>query len=236
MELYFNGDFIQRKCLKNSQSKPPVQSDQRKYSWKSKNKRLVQSRAVSLMMYANRNLQSVFFLTFTEKVSIENNKVISDFINNARKQGLFDKFIWVRERQKRGTNHYHLLVSSKFSYPPIILFQRSWNSAQKHNNGEVSKNSFRKGFNPVVKKENIHKVANYISKYMTKGSAKEEFRLYGNSKGLQASCCVFADDLHFLEVPVFKTIYECEFFKLQKMSLDIGLLKKVLHLSNEMYN
>jgi hypothetical protein len=79
-------------------------------------------------------------------------------------------------------------------------------------------------------------VANYISKYMTKGQQREEFRLYGNSKGLEASCCVFAEDLNFLEVPVFKTIYECEFFKLQKMSLDIGLLKKVLHLSKELYN
>jgi hypothetical protein len=71
---------------------------------------------------------------------------------------------------------------------------------------------------------------------MTKGTQKEEYKLYGNSRGLEACCCVFAEDLRFLEVPVFKTIYECEFFKLQKMSLDIGLLKKVLHLSKELYN
>ena len=236
MELYFNGDFIQRKVLKNPQSKPPKAPDERSFSWKSKNKRLVQSRAVSLMMHANKKLQSVFFLTFTQKVSIESNKVISDFVNNARKQGLFDKFIWVRERQKRGANHYHLVVTSKFAYPPVVLLQRAWTSAQVNNGGEASMNSFRKGLNPVVKKDNIHRVAHYIGKYMSKGVGKEEFRWYGNTRGLQANCCVFADDLQFLEVPVFKTIYECEFFKLQKMSLDIGLLKKVLHLSNEMYN
>jgi hypothetical protein len=236
MELYFNGDFIQRKVLKNAQSKPPQPSDERSFSWKPKNKRLVQSRAVSLMMYATRKLQSVFFLTFTEQESIESNKVISDFINNARKQKLFDRFIWVRERQKRGANHYHLVVTSKFSYPPVVLLQRSWNSAQVSNGGKASSNSFRKGFNPVVKKDNIHRVAHYIGKYMSKGVGKEDMRFYGNTRGLEASCCVFADDLQFLEVPVFKTIYDCEFFKLQKMSLDVGLLKKVLHLSKELYN
>jgi len=237
MELYLNGDFIQRKVMRDSQSVPPASSgDDRSYSWKSKNKRLVQSRCVALMRHAQRFKQQVFFLTFTEKISIENNKVITDFVNNARKQGFFDKFIWVRERQKRGANHYHIICTSKFRSVPVALMQRAWNSAQRNNGGEISNNSLRMGKRPIVYKENVLKVANYISKYMSKGTGKEEYKLYANSRGLMAKIVLFADDVRLLEIPVFKTIYECEFFCLQKLSLDYKLLGKAVYLSQTIYN
>ena len=237
MELYFNGDFVQRRVMRDAQSiPPPTSSDERTYKWKSKNKRLVQSRAVALMRHSQRFKQTMFFLTFTEKVSIENNKVITDFVNNARKQGFFDKFIWVRERQKRGANHYHMLCTSKYKAVPIALLQRAWNSAQRSNGGEISSNSLRLGKRPIVYRENILKVANYISKYMSKGDLKEEYKLYANSRGLQAKIVLYADDIRLLDIPVFKTIYECEFFILQKLTLDYKLLGKAIYLSQIIYN
>jgi hypothetical protein len=236
MELYFNGDFIQRRVLRDAQSVAPTPSDERNYKWKSKNKRLVQSRVVAIMRHAQRFHQSVFFLTFTEKVSIENNKVITDFVNNSRKQGFFDKFLWVRERQKRGANHYHLICSSNYKQVPVALLQRAWNSAQRSNGGEISNNSLRLGSRPLVYKENALKVANYISKYMSKGNQVEDYKLYANSRGLQAKIVLYADDLMLLQIPVFKTIYECEFFCLQKLTLDYKSLGKAIYLSSIIYN
>jgi hypothetical protein len=236
MELYLNGDFVQRRVLRNPQSAVPKPGDSRGYSWKSKNKRLVQSRAVALMLHSQRYKQTMFFLTFTEKVSIENNKVITDFVNNARKQGLFDKFIWVREKQKRGANHYHLLCSSKFKSVPIAKMQKAWNSAQRNNGGQISNNSLRLGSRPIVYKENVLKVSNYIAKYMTKSMEKDDYKLYANSRGLMAKIVFYADDVRLLEIPVFKTIYECEYFSLQKLSLDYKLLGKAIYLSSIIYN
>jgi len=160
-------------------------SDQKSYGWKSRQVRMVQSAACALYMDKPAGY-TVFFVTLTEPESIESNQPITLWINNLRKQKQIHQFVWVRERQQRGANHYHVIFSSSYSWLNIGLFQKAWNSALITSGGKGAPNSLRLGDRPIV--ESIGAVSNYISKYMSKGGNSETYKLYAYTRGLRKTC------------------------------------------------
>jgi len=157
-------------------------NDEKSYSWKAKSKRSVQSAACALFMQKRHN-ETVYFITLTQPESIEDNKSIKLWVNNLKHRKLINQFVWVRERQKNGRNHYHVIFSSRLRFLNIKTFQRAWNVAMKSSGGKGSENSLRLGKEPIVR--SIGAVSNYISKYMSKSSTSESFKLYDFSRGLQ---------------------------------------------------
>lgn len=192
MKIWANGQAIQPKF------NPPKTADigkfafeERTFKWSGKAKRKVQSKCCAMAF--DTKMLSVFFVTLTEKVNIESNKVISKYIENLKARKIMDQYVWVRERQKRGANHYHLLFTSKLDRLDISVMQDAWNSAQKSSGGEPSPNSFRLGERPKVM--SIGAVSQYISKYMSKSDKKEKLRLHGSSRGMQVAFEVPVDEV-----------------------------------------
>jgi len=96
-------------------------------------------------------------------------KVWSKFrIYLKRKYGTSIKYIWIVELQKRGVYHLHVLVDRFIEFEWI---KKAWVS--------LGGGSFVN-----IKFVDIHRVASYLSKYMTKDMLTIEGRRYGTSKGL----------------------------------------------------
>lgn len=85
-----------------------------------------------------------------------------------RKYGTSIKYIWITELQKRGVYHLHVLVDRFIEFEWI---KKVWVS--------LGGGSFVN-----IKFVDIHRVASYLSKYMTKDMLIMEGRRYGTSKGL----------------------------------------------------
>lgn len=194
MLVMANGYCSQPKyrCMGNPDIGKMARKD-RVFKWSNRTRRKVQAKACALHMATGGS----YFITLTEPVNIESNEPISLFCNNLTKQGLLLDYVWVRERQKNGKNHYHVLFSSDsalFEASPenptnfvnrgdvARVISDAWNSAMLSCGGKASKNSVRLGYKPVV--ANIGAVANYIGKYMSKGDrdTPETYRLHGSSR------------------------------------------------------
>jgi hypothetical protein len=182
----------------------------RRYQWKRDTKRRVKSKIVALHEEAKRG----YFITLTQPISIESNKPIALFIDNLKKQGYVKKFVWVRERQQRGANHYHVyFTSDKFLFNGdqynrknlAQIFQSAWNSAMCLCGGSASPNSVRFFERPVVY-GSCGQIANYLTKYMTKGGDEpEKIRLHASSQGIIYCVSVGIAYDHYLGQP---TIYK----------------------------
>lgn len=153
------------------------------YKWTSSTKRVVRSKCASLGYTAKKLGHSVWFITLTTSSFIESNEVVSKFTQNMKKQDVFVSFVWVRERQDRGANHWHVVFSSKLQRLNYQVIQSAWNSALRSSGGDSSKNSVRFGKQPRV--YNLTAVTAYISKYLTKGKKQNEGIIkYGSDKEL----------------------------------------------------
>lgn len=165
--------------------------DERTYKWKHSSRIKVRSKVSALHAETGRG----YFITLTQHVSIESNKPIALFLDNLKKQGYVRKFVWVRERQQRGANHYHVyFTSDKWLFDSgensrralAKIFQEAWNSAVCTCGGVASLNSLRFGKRPVVY-GSCGQIGNYLTKYMTKGGSNEpeKIRLYASSNGIE---------------------------------------------------
>jgi hypothetical protein len=155
-----------RPCTQHKNS-ASLGSSTKKYRWSSGTKRVVRSKCAALGYEAKKLGHSVWFITLTSSSFIETNKVVSNFTDNMKKRGYLSKFVWVRERQERGANHWHIVFSSTLRRLDYMVFQSAWNSALRNGGYDSSKNSVRFGKQPRV--YNLNAVTAYISKYLTKG-------------------------------------------------------------------
>jgi hypothetical protein len=179
-KVYLDGT-VTASMVVNRQTKPPETIGEKKYRFTSGVKRVVRSKCVALSMHAKTNKLTTFFVTLTTPDFVESNDVISKFLENCKKQKYVANYIWVRERQIRGANHWHVLFSSCHRSIPVLKFQAMWNRALKTSGFRGSKNSFRLGKRPRV--DDVTSVAFYISKYLTKGSKDgESIRLTHSSR------------------------------------------------------
>lgn len=177
-KVFADGSVLARFTRPLTPIKPELGDNDKKYRWKNSVKRAVRSKCIVL---GSAKGLSCWFITLTCSDFIETNDVVSDFIENLRKQGVINQYVWVRERQKRGANHWHILFNSKCSWLNFVKVKRSWNKVLQRYNFARSENSVRFGSKPRV--NNIKAVANYICKYMSKGSEEgEEIRLTHSSR------------------------------------------------------
>lgn len=138
------------------------------YKWDKTARLVVRSKCASMWWEAKRRKYQTWFITLTARDYVETNECVSNFIENLKKRGIISQFVWVRERQKRGANHWHILFTSKFKLMDYALVRKAWNSALDNLGYEPSPNSVRFGKNPRVYE--FKRVVNYICKYMSKAN------------------------------------------------------------------
>lgn len=199
MKFYYSGLLVKNKNLyhhpKRVDNLQSGKGKDRVYKWTKANRRIVRSRASYLAFMGKIN----YFVTLTMVEEIDSNKVITRFIDNLKKRGYVESFIWVKERGgKSGRLHYHLLFNtnhnlwgtnkriSKDAYVVnTAIFADAWNSAQVGLGGGSSNNCFRLGRSPYIKSP--ERVGAYITKYITKELGEFDSRMYGCSYDLKDS-------------------------------------------------
>ena len=180
-----------------------------------------------------------YFVTLTMASEIDDNKVIKLFIDNLKKRGYIESYIWVKERgEKNSRLHYHLLFNtnlnlfgsnkkiSKSDYMANIeIFQTAWNSAQIRMGGCGSDNSFRLGRSPYIK--SVERVGYYITKYITKELGEFKSRMYACSNDLKdVEILANNDKENKISYKPYR-IVENDYTTNEYYSLNLGLIREV---------
>lgn len=133
--------------------------------------RRVKSKA-AVLAYEEKHLTMV---TLTCKDHIEDNEPVKLFLDNMVKQKVIKRYLWVRERQKRGANHWHILVACYTGYVDLMKIRSAWVSARMTFGYDPCPYAFQVGFKDkktgkkTLWSRNAVMVANYLAKYITKG-------------------------------------------------------------------
>ena len=143
-------------------------------------------RSACVDLWHKRKSKNLLFFTVTIPFKInevELSRIWNHFLNNLRNNYKVTNYVWVKEIQtKTGNIHYHVLVDR--NRIGIKHLQDTWNNCINFITGTMPKfnNSVRLGKRPIV--SHIQTVANYLSKYITKGDDAIIFcsRAYGYSK------------------------------------------------------
>ncbi|AJC17987.1 rolling circle replication-associated protein [Pandoraea sputorum] len=125
-------------------------------------------------------MQADRMITLTYRENMEDKgRLKRDFDALRRRLGRFldFKYIAVPERQKRGAWHIHIAVRGRQNYR---ILRAIWHSIVGADNGNVDVR------NPFRQKGLRHKLAGYLSKYITKDFAEHEMneKRYWTSKGI----------------------------------------------------
>lgn len=238
MKFYYSGLLVKNKNLyhhpqrvENLQS---AKGKERVYKWTKANRRVVRSRASYLAFMGKIN----YFVTLTMVEEIDSNKVITRFIDNLKKRGYVESFIWVKERGgQNGRLHYHLLFNTthnlwgtnkricKADYVAnTSIFADAWNSAQIGMGGSGSINSFRLGRSPYIKSP--ERVGAYITKYITKELGEFNSRMYGCSYDLKDSeKFVNNDKVNTFDFKPYRVV-ENDYVTNEYYSLNLEIIKR----------
>ena len=165
----------------------------------------VVSASINLWM---RKKYRIYFITFTfafepdEKTA---SRIWTNYLKNLKLNYNVNNYVWVKERQKSGRIHYHILLDSPRNN--IGKLQNSFNNIVKNYDDTlpVSNNSVRLGNSPVV--FNIQQCSKYIAKYCVK-SIEKKFtqKAYGYTNEISDVC------------------REIDTFELDKLALDYDVI------------
>lgn len=173
-----------KNCAENGYS-------EKTYGINARVKRAIRSKVAAMWHNARTNGNSCVFYTLTsaESNKIESNLVVSKYLENVRRNQGVVAYVFVRERQKSGNNHWHIIAEvipkdGKKKRPLDYKAHRNaWNSALKNAGYKPSGNSVRFGNKPVLM--SYHGAVAYVTKYCTKNikeNKKEAFRVTHSSR------------------------------------------------------
>ena len=130
-------------------------------------KRVVRAKCYAMSFDAFKRKRSLFFIALTSLDHIETNEPVSRFIENMKKRGFISDYVWVRERQKRGANHWHILFTSEMQWMNWNVLRRAWSTAMSNCGfDQGNRQSLRTGTRPKVYKAD--QAVKYITKYLNK--------------------------------------------------------------------
>lgn len=132
--------------------------------------------SASIDLFQKKTGKCILFLTFTfpgKPTEKDAAKVWEQVLHSLRETYNVTLYVWVKEFQKRGVIHYHLLVDKTFI--PIKKLQTTFNRICYHNGLKFSNGSVSLGENPRV--FDISRIKFYLSKYIAKG-ADDESRVF----------------------------------------------------------
>lgn len=127
----------------------------------------------------------MLFVTFTFPFDVTEQTGASCFnslLNNLRNNFKVTTYVWVKEMQKTGRLHYHIIVDR--NRIDIKAVQKTWNNVITNITGVTPdfNNSVRLGPNPVV--YSVERVKRYLSKYISKTENKFSRKAYGYTENL----------------------------------------------------
>ena len=160
-------------------------------------------------------------------------KCLNSFLVSAKRKMKVKNFLWVAEKQKNGNIHFHILFDRFVHHSKI---RKEWNIAVdslgyvkrfKKKNGHDNPNS-----TDIHALVNVKNIANYVGKYISKGSENTavEGRLWSCSKELSGLTC-FSCEMDSVVSKAIELGVECNELTVtmkEYVIVIIGNLKKFL--------
>lgn len=182
-------------------------------------------KSACIRAWQTKNSNNMLFITFTfpfDPTEKEAADIWNRLLKNLKQNYHVKKYVWVKERQKNGRLHYHIIIDR--DRVGVINLQKSYNSAINHVRPDVdcSSNSVRLGTRPIIR--NINSVAKYLSKYISKSNDENgEFttKAYGYSDNMKISREIDTEELVFLcEKFGYNLLYSDSFFEIFVVNID----------------
>lgn len=168
---------------KNKNDKTPVMQKMYKL-----NKNKVRDKCFALSnLKMSKKFMAFYSVSFPEgfpdKAAIS---VMNNVLTNVRSKSLKFNYLWIVERQKNGTIHFHMLVNRYFN---IRVFNYKFacaieNELLKNNDNGIKFNKSRYNGCDVVKVRSWRGVSQYISKYVSKSVELFKCRTLGMDRRL----------------------------------------------------
>ncbi len=203
------------------------------------NKKEVQRR-IQAMINSRYGCRELYFITIsfptcvTDAVGI---KALNTWLTSLRKYRMVHQYLWVAERNSKGTIHFHMCVCSFFHvqkanammrgvlrnlhksgeifYPENKLYNGVDIAGRRYAPGQKSK----KYVTNFVEKKGGKALGWYLTKYVTKNNAEFENLAWHNSRGFSClfhaitlSYIEFEDKLSFVEKLNTQRVFENEWF------------------------
>jgi len=165
LKLYRNGSVIAYVPPTGRKREAMIEMARKKRTYR-KNRRVLTSAAVSLW---EKKKKCLMFITYTFACDISEtdaNNIFSKHLNNLHENYGLGERLWVKEIQKKGRLHYHLLCDMRFVHP--LILQLSFNKSVKNYNETfaTSNNSVRYGKDVIIR--DVRRLAKYVAKYCGK--------------------------------------------------------------------
>lgn len=106
-------------------------------------------------------------------------KIFNTWLTRCRKDAKLNTYLWVAERQKNGTIHFHLLTNDFMPIRQVNGFMAKCLNSEKKKGVDILKNVDIEKYNGVDAKKvgkNKNGIINYLAKYVTKNEV-EFYRL-----------------------------------------------------------
>jgi hypothetical protein len=176
--IYNNGVAICWKGSRTGQKRDVLKEAAKKLRHFSIKKTKIQSACVAA--WCKKNTRYMLFITFTfafEPTEDQARKIWDLMLNSLRNTYNVNSYVWVKERQKSGRLHYHIIIDR--NRVDIKAIQATYNSAVLNicPGCPVSTNSVRLGNKPII--YSVASISRYLSKYISKEANEFEKRACG---------------------------------------------------------
>jgi hypothetical protein len=154
-----------------------------------------------------KQCKTMLFITFTlpfDATEKQAAKIWDLTLNSLRNTYKIKTYVWIKERQKTGRLHYHVIVDRSFI--SIRYLQETFNAALDNVQPGCVKfnNSVRLGSRPVIC--SVQRIAKYLSKYISKDENNFDARAYGFTNNLKLYRNLDSSDLEKLLIDKSKYI------------------------------
>lgn len=127
----------------------------------------------------------------------EGYRLLNIWLTRMRSELHLKNYLWIAERQKNSTVHYHICINQRLDVRKANRFMRSaimtsinsrsinWTreAAKNYNGVDISKNRKTKRTINFAKQKNQKALSNYLTKYVSKSNEKFTHLAWHNSRG-----------------------------------------------------
>jgi hypothetical protein len=158
---------------------------------------------ISQQLQQQKGYRRLYLITVTFPLKIPDDiayKLLNNWLTTLRTAGLLHNYIWIAERQKNGTIHYHIAIphyinikeANKKLQVSITNEVRkghiNWSisASKKYNGVDISKDRNNKKVTNFGEKKKTKSLSGYLTKYITKNTTRSERRVWGCSREYSA--------------------------------------------------
>jgi len=217
-KLWANGSIVAYSPAYSDGSQLKGTKKTLQYSYTSKKLKI---QALCCALWRQKRGKVLYFWTVTIPEHIDEKtlaKVWNRYLTLLRNENRIEQYIWVKEYQKNGNLHYHILTDKQVSYANRHIFQKHWEYCLNVYAGvqTVYHNSVR-----IDTTDNRHivfsvnRVRFYLSKYVAKDKTVFKAKSYAGSDQLITDVDIDEPDVRYLsEKCCFNKLVTDDFFNI----------------------